>query len=300
LIKVIAKNQEMLLSFALAASCMCGDAWNKIDWSPTSPFRKNRILQELKRAYPVVRTNAQSKILLCVGMVFEHLDAFSEAIDYYDKSLSGLLGEDKKNASQRWVRCHLKRYQELKSKNNIGGSNEALRKAEDGFYTAGIKRGEEDTIPQMPQPVDANWLLQDHIEKAHQAIQAASATTVSPVSKVSDTPLSGISPAALSASAALTAVPALNTTVISGSYSKVSVAGLDLEYFSGKKLRILAPDGVSADYNFSRGQLKSTDDDVIGLDGLSMPSHGLVAKKLSDTSVQISFSALGINVSFGV
>jgi hypothetical protein len=82
-------------------------------------------------------------------------------------------------------------------------------------------------------------------------------------------------------------------------HSKVKIAGLELEYFPGKKLRVLAPDGLNADYSFARGVLLSTDDGVVSDDGLSMPGHGLVAKRISETSVQISFTTLGISMNFG-
>jgi hypothetical protein len=299
LIKIIVRNQDLLLSFAVSAACMCGDAWAKIDWSPTSPFRKNRIIQELKRAYPFGRTTSPEKFLLCVGMIFEHLDAFNDAIEYFDKALNGLEGEDKRHASQRWVRCHLKRYHELKIKNNAIASNDALRKAEEGFYSAGIKRGEEDTLPQMPPALDANWLLQAHIDKVHQTIQSFPQKT----SDSSNNPdVQMVSVGAIGSSSSSIVSAATGSSSLPGSlagHSKVNIAGLELEYFAGKKLRILAPDGLNADYSFARGVLLSTDEGVVSADGLSMPGHGLVAKRISETSVQISFTTLGKSMSFG-
>lgn len=292
-LKVIGKNSDELMGFAVAAACMCSDAWEKIDWSPTSPFRKNRILQELKRAYPLGRTSALPRVLLAVGMVFEHLDAVPEAIEYYDKCIGLLQGDEKRLAGQRWVRCQLKRYHDLKGKNNPAASNEALRLAEEGFYTAQIKRGEEDTISQMPVPVDASWLLQPFIDKAHSGIQVIHSPQTS--KPAGTTP--AFSTDALTAGASLgnTMTPS-SATVAS---SKLTVGGLELEHFPGKKVRILAPDGTGADYSFARGILVSTDDGVVGSDNLSIPVHGLVAQRLSDTSVQVAFATLKITIVFG-
>ena len=192
----------------------------------------------------------------------------------------------------------MKVYEEQKAKGNASLSNEALRKSDDGLYSAGIKREDVGSLPSLPAAFDPSPLLTEYIAKAFATLPASAPANASESGENKPaTPVVNAGLLAASAKLSSSSSPAPIQPVSSS--QKVVVGGLELEHFPGKKVRILAPDGTGADYSFARGILVSTDDGVVGSDSLSIPAHGLAAQRRSDTSVQVTFASLKITIVFG-
>lgn len=289
----IKANEKDARTMCVLALAQIADPWAKVEWGATSPHKKNRYVQNLKRAYPVARLSTVDPFALALAFVYERLDEKSEALAVLEKiTTDGKLNPDQlRLAWRRWVKIHMKTFREETAKGNGPAATKALTTAKQGYYSADVDDKSEENIPAEPTELDNRWyfdnfkdfglglssILESAAELKAGAPAGAKPEESKPVFVLPDAQPSG--PVAASA------------------YRVVMLGDVKLTYVPGAKVNI-DHGAQRAAYKFDKHKAESVDDDFLSPDGLSIPALGLTLKDLGKDAVRICIRGSGLYVDF--
>lgn len=289
----IRSNEKNVRTMCVLALAQIADAWTKVEWGATSPHKKNRYIQILKRAYPISRLSVADAFPLALAFVYERLEERSEALAILDKvTTEGRLSQDlMRLAWRRWVKLHMKTFREESAKNNAVASTKALMTAKQGFFSAEVDDRSEESIPADPAELDCRWYFEKITDFGFglpATLEAASSVKVG--SNYESNPN-----AARDRSSSLP-VRALNEAEAS-THRVVLVGDVKLTYVPGSKVNIDHGDRRAA-YKFDKRRAETVDDDFLSEDGLSIPAVGLTMKDLGNDAVRIRIRGSGLYLDF--
>jgi hypothetical protein len=269
------------------------DGWSKVEWGATSPHKKNRYIQELKRAYPVARLSTSDPFALALAFVYERLDEKFEALAILDKitTESNISSDLVKLAWRRWVKLHMKSFREETAKGNVSAANKALLTAKNGFYSAEVDDKSEENIPTDPTELDNKWYfegIKDFGLSSPTMLESAgelynkNVGAVTPTKETKPEPIQPIRP---------------TTSNIQSSYRVLKIGDIVLTYVPGSKVNIDHAESRAA-YRFDKKRAESLDDNFLSEDGLTIPSLNLTMKDLGNDRVRILILGSGFSVDF--
>jgi Uncharacterized conserved protein (DUF2075) len=286
----IKANEKDVRTMCVLALAQIADPWAKVEWGATSPHKKNRYVQNLKRAYPVARLSTVDPFALALAFVYERLDEKAEALAVLEKiTTDGKLNPDQiKLAWRRWVKLHMKTFREETAKGNGKEATKALNAAKVGYYSADVDDKSEENIPADPTELDCRWYfdafkdfglgLSAILESAGE-LQKEDAPQAKPVeAKPAD------------------AQPSLPPgTVTPSAYRNLVLGDVRITHIPGSKVNIDHAERRAV-YKFDKRKAESLDDDFLSPDGLSIPSLGLTIKDLGKDVVRIRIRGSGLHV----
>jgi len=291
-IRVSEKDVRAMCVIALA---QIADSWAKVEWGATSPHKKNRYIQNLKRAYPVARLSASDAFALALAFVYERLDERAEALAVLEKITTDgkLPPEQLKLAWRRWVKLHMKTFREETAKGNGKEATKALNAARAGYYSADVDDKSEEGISVEPTELDCRWYfegvkdfgfgLSSMIESAGELKMDESLATRANETKQNV----DASPGTPSVQPTVTVVPS--------AYRSLSLGDVRITHVPGSKVNIDHAERRAV-YKFDKRKAESLDDDFLSPDGLSIPSVGLTIKDLGKDVVRIRIRGSGLHV----
>jgi tetratricopeptide (TPR) repeat protein len=285
-IKASEKDVRTMCVLALA---QIADPWGKVEWGATSPHKKNRYVQNLKRAYPVARLSTVDPFALALAFVYERLDEKAEAIAVLAKITTDVkLNPDQiKLAWRRWVKLHMKTFREETAKGNGNAATKALTTAKQGYYSADVDDKSEESIPADPTELDSRWYFDAFKDFGF----GLSAILESAVDLKGDVP----QPKPVEAKPA-DAQPSIPPGPITPSaYRNLVLGDVRITHIPGNKVNIDHAERRAA-YKFDKRKAESLDDDFLSPDGLSIPSLGLTIKDLGKDVVRIRIRGSGLHV----
>lgn len=286
-IKASEKDVRAMCVLALA---QIADPWTKVEWGATSPHKKNRYVQNLKRAYPVTRLSTSDAFALALAFVYERLDEKAEALAVLEKiTTDGRLTPDLiKLAWRRWVKLHMKTFREETAKGNGKEATKALNAAKVGYYSADVDDKSEESIPADPTELDNRWYF-DNFKDFGLGLSAM-IESAGELQK-EDAPLEKSGEA--KPSVAQPNVPA--GPVTPSAYRNLVLGDVRVTHIPGSKVNIDHAERRAV-YKFDKRKAESLDDDFLSPDGLSIPSLGLTIKDLGKDIVRIRIRGSGLHV----
>jgi hypothetical protein len=266
------------------------DPWAKVEWGATSPHKKNRYVQNLKRAYPVTRLSTSDAFALALAFVYERLDEKAEALAVLEKiTTDGRLTPDQiKLAWRRWVKLHMKTFREETAKGNGKEATKALNAAKVGYYSADVDDKSEESIPAEPTELDCRWYF-DGVKDFGLGLSAM-IESAGELQK-EDAPLA--KPVEAKPSVAQPSLPV--GPVTSSAYRNLVLGDVRVTHIPGSKVNIDHAERRAV-YKFDKRKAESLDDDFLSPDGLSIPSLGLTIKDLGKDVVRIRIRGSGLHV----
>jgi hypothetical protein len=286
----IKAHDKDVCTMCVLALAQIADPWAKVEWGATSPHKKNRYVQNLKRAYPVARLSTVDPFSLALAFVYERLDEKQEALAVLAKiTTDGKLNPDQlKLAWRRWVKLHMKTFREETAKGNGNAATKALNAAKVGYYSADVDDKSEENIPADPTELDCRWYfdafkdfglgLSAILESAGE-LQKDDAPQNKPVlTKPTD------------AQPILTPGP-----VTTSAYRNLVLGDVRITHVPGSKVNVDHAERRAV-YKFDKRKAESLDDDFLSPDGLSIPSLGLIIKDLGKDVVRIRIRGSGLHV----
>jgi tetratricopeptide (TPR) repeat protein len=289
----IKANEKDVRTMCVLALASIADGWSKVEWGATSPHKKNRYIQELKRAYPVARLSTSDPFALALAFVYERLDEKFEALAILDKitTESNISSDLVKLAWRRWVKLHMKSFREETAKGNVSAANKALLTAKNGFYSAEVDDKSEENIPTDPTELDNKWYfegIKDFGLSSPAMLESAgelynkNVGAVTPTKETKPEPIQPIRP---------------TTSNIQSSYRVLKIGDIVLTYVPGSKVNIDHAESRAA-YRFDKKRAESLDDNFLSEDGLTIPSLNLTMKDLGNDRVRILISGSGFSIDF--
>ena len=286
-IKASEKDVRAMCVLALA---QIADPWAKVEWGATSPHKKNRYIQNLKRAYPVTRLSTSDAFALALAFVYERLDEKAEALAVLEKiTTDGRLTPDQiKLAWRRWVKIHMKTFREETAKGNGKEATKALNAAKVGYYSADVDDKSEESIPAEPTELDCRWyfdgvkdfglglsaMIESAGELQKEAAPLAKPVEAKPPVAEPSLPVGPVTPSA---------------------YRNLVLGDVRITHIPGSKVNIDHAERRAV-YKFDKRKAESLDDDFLSPDGLSIPSLGLTIKDLGKDIVRIRIRGSGLHV----
>ena len=288
-IKASEKDVRAMCVLALA---QIADPWTKVEWGATSRHKKNRYVQNLKRAYPVTRLSTSDPFALALAFVYERLDERSEALAVLEKITTDakLNPEQLRLAWRRWVKIHMKTFREETAKGNGPAATKALNTAKQGYYSADVDDKSEENIPAEPTELDNRWYFDDF--KGFGLGLSAMIKSAGELQK-EDAPLAKSVEA--KPSVAQPSLPAGPDTP--SAYRNLVLGDVRITHLPGSKVNIDHAERRAV-YKFDKRKAESLDDDFLSPDGLSIPSLGLTIKDLGKDAVRIRIRGSGLYVDF--
>jgi hypothetical protein len=289
----IKAHDKDVCTMCVLALAQIADPWAKVEWGATSPHKKNRYVQNLKRAYPVARLSTVDPFSLALAFVYERLDEKQEALAVLAKiTTDGKLNPDQlKLAWRRWVKLHMKTFREETAKGNGNAATKALNAAKVGYYSADVDDKSEENIPADPTELDCRWYF-DAFKDFGLGLSAILESAVD---------LKGSVPAGAKPeeSKPITIPPVEQPPgpVAASAYRVVMLGDVKLTYVPGTKVNI-DHGAQRAVYKFVKHKAESVDDDFLSPDGLSIVALGLTMKDLGKDSVRIRIRSSGLYVDF--
>jgi hypothetical protein len=286
-IKASDKDVRTMCVLALA---QITDPWTKVEWGATSPHKKNRYIQNLKRAYPIDRVSAADAFALALAFVYERLDERDSALAVLEKvTTEGRLSPELiKLAWRRWVKLHMKTFREESAKNNATASNKALATARQGFYSADVDDKSELDIPSEPTELDNRWYF-DGVKDFGLGLSAMFESAGG--LQKEDTPQ--VKPVEAMRTDVQPSLP--SGPVTPSAYRSLLLGDVRITHIPGSKVNIDHAERRAA-YKFDKRKAESLDDDFLSPDGLAIPSLGLTIKDLGKDVVRIRISGSGLHV----
>jgi len=286
----IRANEKDVRTMCVLALAQIADPWAKVEWGATSPHKKNRYVQNLKRAYPVARLSTADPFALALAFVYERLDERSEALAVLEKiTTDGKLNpEQLRLAWRRWVKIHMKTFREETARGNGPVATKALTTAKQGYYSADVDDKSEENIPADPTELDFRWYF-DALKDFGFGLSAIleSAREL----QKEDAPLA--KPVEAKPSAAQPSLPAGHVTP--SAYRNLVLGDVRITHIPGSKVNIDYAERRAV-YKFDKRKAESLDDDFLSPDGLSIPSLGLTIKDLGNDIVRIRIRGSGLHV----
>lgn len=285
----IKANEKDVRTMCVLALAQIADPWAKVEWGATSPHKKNRYVQNLKRAYPVARLSTVDPFALALAFVYERLDEKAEAIAVLAKiTTDGKLNPDQiKLAWRRWVKLHMKTFREETAKGNGNAATKALTTAKQGYYSADVDDKSEESIPADPTELDCRWYFDAFKDFGF----GLSAILESAVDLKGDVP-----PPKPDDAKPADAQPSLPPGPVAPSaYRNLVLGDVRITHIPGSKVNIDHAERRAV-YKFDKRKAESLDDDFLSPDGLSIPSLGLTIKDLGKEVVRIRIRGSGLHV----
>jgi hypothetical protein len=285
----IKANEKDVRTMCVLALAQIADPWAKVEWGATSPHKKNRYVQNLKRAYPVARLSTVDPFALALAFVYERLDEKAEAIAVLAKiTTDGKLNPDQiKLAWRRWVKLHMKTFREETAKGNGNAATKALTTAKQGYYSADVDDKSEESIPADPTELDCRWYFDAFKDFGF----GLSAILESAVDLKGDAP-----PPKPDDAKPADAQPSLPPGPVAPSaYRNLVLGDVRITHIPGSKVNIDHAERRAV-YKFDKRKAESLDDDFLSPDGLSIPSVGLTIKDLGKDVVRIRIRGSGLHV----
>ena len=289
----IKAHDKDVCNMCVLALAQIADPWAKVEWGATSPHKKNRYIQNLKRAYPVARLSTVDPFALALAFVYERLDEKQEALAVLAKiTTDGKLNPDQlKLAWRRWVKLHMKSFREETAKGNGNAATKALNAAKVGYYSADVDDKSEENIPADPTELDCRW----YFDAFKDFGLGLSSILESAADFKGDAP-TGAKPEE-SQSISIPPVVQPPGPVAASAYRVVMLGDVKLTYVPGAKVNI-DHGAQRAVYKFDKHMAESVDDDFLSLDGLSIAALGLTMKDLGKDAVRIRIRGSGLYVDF--
>ena len=289
----IKANEKDVRTMCVLALAQIADPWAKVEWGATSPHKKNRYVQNLKRAYPVARLSTVDPFALALAFVYERLDERSEALAVLEKiTTDGKLNPDQlRLAWRRWVKIHMKSFREETAKGNGPAATKALTTAKQGYYSADVDDKSEENIPADPTELDNRWYFDNFKDFG----LGLSSILESAADLKGDAP-TGAKP---EESKPVSVPPAVQPPgpVAASAYRVVMLGDVKLTYVPGAKVNI-DHGAQRAVYKFDKHMAESVDDDFLSPDGLLIAALGLTMKDLGKDAVRIRIRGSGLYVDF--
>lgn len=286
-IKASEKDVRAMCVLALA---QIADPWAKVEWGATSPHKKNRYVQNLKRAYPVTRLSTSDAFALALAFVYERLDEKAEALAVLEKiTTDGRLTPDLiKLAWRRWVKLHMKTFREETAKGNGKEATKALNAAKVGYYSADVDDKSEESIPAEPTELDNRWYF-DNFKDFGLGLSAM-------IESAGELQKEDAPQAKLVEAKPSVAQPGLPAGPVTPSaYRNLVLGDVRITHIPGSKVNIDHAERRAV-YKFDKRKAESLDDDFLSPDGLSIPSLGLTIKDLGKDIVRIRIRGSGLHV----
>lgn len=283
-------NEKDVRAMCVLALAQIADSWAKVEWGATSPHKKNRYVQNLKRAYPVARLSTSDAFALALAFVYERLDERAEALSILEKiTTDGKLTQDQiKLAWRRWVKLHMKTFREETAKNNVIVANKALTTAKQGYYSADVDDKSEESIPAEPTELDSRWYfdpIKDFGLGLSAILESAGELQKEVPREIKSTEAKSMDPQ-----------PTLPPGPVTPSaYRNLLLGDVRITHFPGSKVNIDHAERRAV-YKFDKRKAESLDDDFLSPDGLSIPSLGLTIKELGKDVVRIRIRGSGLHV----
>jgi len=289
----IKAHDKDVCTMCVLALAQIADPWAKVEWGATSPHKKNRYIQNLKRAYPVARLSTVDPFALALAFVYERLDEKQEALAVLAKiTTDGKLNPDQlKLAWRRWVKLHMKSFREETAKGNGNAATKALNAAKVGYYSADVDDKSEENIPADPTELDCRW----YFDAFKDFGLGLSSILESAADLKGDAP-TGAKPEE-SQPVSIPPVVQPPGPVAASAYRVVMLGDVKLTYVPGAKVNI-DHGAQRAVYKFDKHMAESVDDDFLSPDGLSIPALGLTMKDLGKDAVRIRVRGSGLSVDF--
>lgn len=288
-IKASEKDVRVMCVLALA---QIADPWTKVEWGATSPHKKNRYVQNLKRAYPVTRLSTSDAFSLALAFVYERLDEKAEALAVLEKiTTDGRLTPDLiKLAWRRWVKLHMKTFREETAKGNGKEATKALNAAKVGYYSADVDDKSEESIPAEPTELDNRWYF-DNFKDFGLGLSAM----IESAGELQKEDAPHAKPVEAKPSVAQPGLPA--GSVAPSAYRNLVLGDVRITHIPGSKVNIDHAERRAV-YKFDKRKAESLDDDFLSPDGLSIPSLGLTIKDLGKDAVRIRIRGSCLYVDF--
>lgn len=291
----IKANDKDVRDMCVLCLASIADAWTKVEWGATSPHKKNRLIQILKRAYPVARITMKNSFGLALACVYERLvdenprsEAKIEALAILEKiTKDGFLSPElNKFAWRRWVKIHMKEFRAKNTSDSIS-ANKSLSTAKQGYYSADVDDTTELNISVDPAELDSSWYFNSIINFD---------TSVSPIfeSAAEMFPTESAGVKSNQESKPVSIAPAAN----SSSPSKTIIIGdIKITHVPGSKV-IIDHAERRAEYRFEKQKIVSLEENYLSSDELSIPTLNLDIKVINSNSVSLSIKDFGFNITF--
>ena len=290
----IKANEKDVRDMCVLGLASIADAWTKVEWGATSPHKKNRLIQILKRAYPVARVPMNS-FGLALACVYERLvdesprsEAKIEALAILDKITKdgSLTSELNKFAWRRWVKIHMKEFRAKNTSDSIS-ANKSLNTAKQGYYSADVDDTTELNIPVDPAELDSSWYFNSIIN-----FDMSFTPIFESAADMLPTESAGVK--SNQESKPVSIAPVAN----SSSPSKAIIIGdIKITHVPGSKVIIDHAERL-AEYRFEKQKIVSLEENYLSSDELSIPSLNLDIKVINSDSVSLGIKDFGFNITF--